>query len=38
MRTSRAAAAQDYREVDCPPPYLNGLAQLARLMERDRPT
>ncbi|CAA9519807.1 MAG: hypothetical protein AVDCRST_MAG62-1038 [uncultured Sphingomonas sp.] len=37
MRTSRAAAAQDYREVDCPPPYLNGLAQLARLMERDRP-
>ena len=36
MWTLRAAAAQGYREVACPPPYLNGLAQLARLMEREK--
>ncbi|HVF83702.1 MAG TPA: bifunctional salicylyl-CoA 5-hydroxylase/oxidoreductase [Sphingomicrobium sp.] len=35
MWTLQAAAAQGYREVPCPPPYLNGLAQLARLSERD---
>ncbi|HET9398943.1 MAG TPA: bifunctional salicylyl-CoA 5-hydroxylase/oxidoreductase [Sphingomicrobium sp.] len=33
--TLRAAAAQDYRDIHVPPPYLNGMAQLARLMERE---
>jgi anthraniloyl-CoA monooxygenase len=33
--TLRAAAALDYREVHCPPQYLNGLAQLARNLKRD---
>ena len=35
MWTLRAAAAQDYRDVFVPPPYLNGMAQLARLMQRE---
>ena len=35
MWTLRAAAAQDYRGVHVPPPYLNGMAQLARLLERE---
>ena len=35
MWTLRAAAALDYRDVDCPPQYLNGLAQLARNLKRD---
>jgi anthraniloyl-CoA monooxygenase len=38
MWTLRAAAAQGYRDVACPRPYLNGLAQLARLFERERPS
>jgi len=33
--TLRAAAALDYRDVHCPPQYLNGLAQLARNLKRD---
>ncbi|MFL6727195.1 MAG: bifunctional salicylyl-CoA 5-hydroxylase/oxidoreductase, partial [Sphingomicrobium sp.] len=33
--TLRAAAQLDYRDVACPPQYLNGLAQLARNMKRD---
>ena len=33
--TLRAAAAQDYRGVFVPPPYLNGMAQLARTMQRE---
>jgi anthraniloyl-CoA monooxygenase len=35
MWTLRAAAAAGYRDQWCPPPYLNGLAQLARLFERE---
>jgi anthraniloyl-CoA monooxygenase len=35
MWTLRAAAAQDYRAQWVPPPYLNGMAQLARLMQRE---
>ena len=35
MWTLRAAAAQDYRDIYVPPPYLNGMAQLARLLERE---
>ena len=35
MWTLRAAAAQDFRDVLVPPPYLNGMAQLARLMQRE---
>lgn len=35
MWTLRAAAALDYREVDCPPQYLNGLTQLARNLKRE---
>jgi anthraniloyl-CoA monooxygenase len=35
MWTLRAAAAQDYRDIYVPPPYLNGMAQLARNMKRD---
>src|SRR3954451_11391188 len=33
--TLRAAAQLDYRDVNCPPQYLNGLAQLARNLKRD---
>ena len=33
--TLRAAAAQAYRDQWVPPPYLNGMAQLARLFERE---
>jgi anthraniloyl-CoA monooxygenase len=35
MWTLRAAAAQQYREAWCPPPYLRGLEQMARLMQRE---
>jgi anthraniloyl-CoA monooxygenase len=34
--TLRAAAEADYHDQYVPPPYLNGMAQLARLMERAR--
>ncbi len=34
--TLHAAAAQNYRGQEVPPPYLNGMAQLARLIERER--
>jgi len=33
--TLRAAAQLDYRDVACPPQYLNGLSQLARNLKRD---
>ena len=33
--TLRAAAAADYRDVFIPPPYLNGVAQLARNLKRE---
>ncbi|HEX5257471.1 MAG TPA: FAD-dependent monooxygenase, partial [Sphingomicrobium sp.] len=33
--TLRAAAQLDYRDVQCPPQYLNGLAQLARNLKRE---
>jgi len=33
--TLRAAAQLDYRDVYCPPQYLNGLSQLARNLKRD---
>jgi anthraniloyl-CoA monooxygenase len=33
--TLRAAAAQDYRRVAVPPPYLGGMAQLARNLQRE---
>jgi anthraniloyl-CoA monooxygenase len=33
--TLRAAAQLDYRDVYCPPQYLNGLAQLARNLKRE---
>jgi anthraniloyl-CoA monooxygenase len=33
--TLRAAAALDYRDVYCPPQYLNGLSQLARNLKRE---
>ena len=33
--TLRAAAALDYRDVHCPPQYLNGLSQLARNLKRE---
>ena len=33
--TLRAAAAQDYRDIFVPPPYLNGMAQLARTLQRE---
>jgi anthraniloyl-CoA monooxygenase len=33
--TLRAAAQLDYRDVAVPPPYLNGMAQLARNLKRD---
>jgi len=35
MWTLRAAAAQDYRQVHVPPPYLGGMAQLARNLARE---
>jgi anthraniloyl-CoA monooxygenase len=35
MWTLRAAAAQDYRDVAVPPPYLGGMAQLARNLQRE---
>jgi anthraniloyl-CoA monooxygenase len=35
MWTLRAAAALDYRDVACPPQYLNGLSQLARNLKRE---
>jgi anthraniloyl-CoA monooxygenase len=35
MWTLRAAAQQDYRAVEVPPPYLGGMAQLARNMARE---
>ena len=35
MWTLRAAAAQDYRRVHVPPPYLGGMAQLARNLARE---
>ncbi len=34
--TLRAAAAQDYREQWVPPPYLGGMAQLARNLKREQ--
>lgn len=33
--TLRAAASQDYRRVTVPPPYLGGMAQLARNIQRE---
>ena len=33
--TLRAATAQQYRDIFVPPPYLNGMAQLARTMQRE---
>jgi anthraniloyl-CoA monooxygenase len=33
--TLRAAASQDYRRVAVPPPYLGGMAQLARNLQRE---
>ena len=33
--TLRAAAQLDYRDVACPPQYLNGLSQLARNLKRE---
>ena len=36
--TLRAAAAQQYREIFIPPPYLAGMAQLARTMQREAET
>jgi anthraniloyl-CoA monooxygenase len=35
MWTLRAAAAQDHRDVHVPPPYLAGMAQLARNLARE---
>jgi anthraniloyl-CoA monooxygenase len=35
MWTIRAAAALDYRDISCPPQYLNGLSQLARNLKRE---
>jgi anthraniloyl-CoA monooxygenase len=35
MWTLRAAAALDYRDIHCPPQYLNGLSQLARNLKRE---
>ena len=35
MWTLRAAAALDYRDIAVPPPYLNGLTQLARNLKRE---
>jgi anthraniloyl-CoA monooxygenase len=36
MWTLRAAAAHDYRGVHVPPPYLGGMAQLARNLKREQ--
>jgi anthraniloyl-CoA monooxygenase len=36
MWTLRAAAQQDYRDVAVPPPYLGGMAQLARNLKREQ--
>ena len=33
--TLRAAAQLDYRDIHCPPQYLNGLSQLARNLKRE---
>ncbi|MES2903467.1 MAG: bifunctional salicylyl-CoA 5-hydroxylase/oxidoreductase [Pseudomonadota bacterium] len=33
--TLRAAAAADYRDIHVPPPYLAGIAQLARTLQRE---
>jgi anthraniloyl-CoA monooxygenase len=33
--TLRAAAAAGYRDIFVPPPYLNGMAQLARTLQRE---
>jgi len=33
--TLRAAAAADYRDIYVPPPYLNGMAQMARTLQRE---
>ena len=35
MWTLRAAAALGYRDQYVPPPYLNGMSQMARLMQRE---
>ena len=35
MWTLRAAAQLDYRRVAVPPPYLGGMAQLARNLQRE---
>jgi anthraniloyl-CoA monooxygenase len=35
MWTLRAAATQDFRDIFVPPPYLNGMAQLSRLLKRE---
>jgi anthraniloyl-CoA monooxygenase len=35
MWTLRAAAALDYRDIHCPPQYLNGMSQLARNLKRE---
>jgi anthraniloyl-CoA monooxygenase len=35
MWTLRAAAAQEYRGVHVPPPYLGGMSQLARNLKRE---
>jgi anthraniloyl-CoA monooxygenase len=36
MWTLRAAAMQDYRAATVPPPYLGGMAQLARNLKREQ--
>jgi anthraniloyl-CoA monooxygenase len=36
MWTLRAAAAQDHRDIHVPPPYLAGMAQLARNSKREQ--
>ena len=35
MWTLRAAAQLDYRDIDVPPQYLNGIAQLSRNLKRE---
>jgi len=35
MWTLRAAASQDYRRIAVPPPYLGGIAQLTRNLQRE---
>ncbi len=34
MWTLRAAATQEYRDIAVPPPYLSGMAQLSRFLQR----